>query len=68
MPATEPFYLPENLFYSPVRHLWVRRENGDSKVVVGMDPLGLAALGDLAYIAIAEEGAGVECGERLGTL
>lgn len=48
--------------------MWVLKTEGVRAAAVGMDALGLASLGDLAFIVLNETGTEVKRGEPLGTL
>lgn len=61
------FTFPDDLHYDREHHMWVRQRSG-GEVAIGIDPLGLENLGDLAYVTLAEIGAVVRRGEPLGTL
>jgi glycine cleavage system H protein len=43
-------------------------DSATGRVVIGIDELGLQALGDLVYIALKEVGTPVKRGEAVGTL
>lgn len=47
---------------------WARIDPATGHVIVGMDALGLAALGDLAYITLRPAGMTIRRGEPIGTL
>ena len=64
---TGPYPFPSALHYDPTHHMWVRAE-GNRRVVVGIDVLGLETLGDLAYITLAQVGDQVGRGAACGTL
>jgi glycine cleavage system H protein len=62
------FEFPEELYYESSQHLWLRPQDEKPIVVVGVDRLGLEALGELAYVSLKPAGTRVERGEPLGTL
>lgn len=64
--ATE--HIPDDRWYDGDQHLWARIDPATEQVVVGIDTLGLAALGDLAYITLRAIGTTVRRGEPIGTL
>jgi|SRR5579859_289897 len=66
MLAEGRYLFPPELYYDRSTHLWVRADG--SNVTVGLDPLGLESLGDMAYITLAALGATVRRGEAVGTL
>ena len=49
-------------------HLWAHRDAGTSRVRIGLDAIGLASLGELAYVALQPEGKVVARGEAIGSL
>lgn len=59
---------PGDLCYDRTHHMWVRGIEEENRAVIGIDMLGLASLGDLAYIVLNEAGATVRRGESIGTL
>lgn len=65
-PAT--YHIPDDRYYDRNHHLWVQREPTTGRLVVGLDTLGLAALGDLAYISLQTVGMFVKRGESMGML
>jgi glycine cleavage system H protein len=69
MGTVSGFEFPQELHYEAGQHLWVRLEDGNRIiVVVGVDRLGLEALGELAYVSLQPVGTRVERGRPLGTL
>jgi glycine cleavage system H protein len=48
--------------------MWAQYDPFSGQVTVGIDALGLASLGDLAYVTLKEVGMEVKRGESLGTL
>lgn len=68
--AGEPmrFYFPQDRYYDRVNHLWFQMAPAGSRVNIGMDALGLEALGDLVYLTLSEVGMPVKRGKPLGTL
>jgi len=65
---TQAYDFPLNLFYDREHHMWARYDPANGNIVVGMDVLGLASLGDLAYVSLREVGSKVVRHESLGTL
>jgi len=57
---------PPDRWYDGASHMWARLDSATGRVVVGIDTLGLAALGDLAYISLQALGAMVKRGEGIG--
>ena len=60
--------VPHDRHYDRVHHLWARRDEGTGRVRVGIDAIALMSFGELAYIALPEEGRNVTRGEPLGSL
>jgi glycine cleavage system H protein len=65
---TITYHIPDDRHYDGTHHMWARFEPETGHVVVGIDTLGLAALGDLAYISLQAAGMPVKRGEPIGTL
>lgn len=59
---------PADRHYDRASHLWAKLDPETRRVVIGIDTLGLEALGDLAYIALPEIGGRVERGKAAGTM
>ena len=67
MPRIEDMSFPEDRRYDPVEHLWVKIEG--SRVRIGIDDLGRAAAGTIAYLDLHPPGKRVlRRGGALGTL
>jgi glycine cleavage system H protein len=62
------FHIPDDRYYDGANHLWARVDSTTGRIVVGIDTLGLQALGDLVYITLKEVGTPVKRGEAVGTL
>ncbi|MBI4456614.1 MAG: glycine cleavage system protein H [Acidobacteria bacterium] len=62
------FHIPNDRYYDPVNHLWARVDSATGRIVVGLDALGLSALGDLVYVTLQPVGTPVRRGEPVGTL
>ena len=68
-PSGPPAYpFPDDRHYDRETHLWVQPEPDGASVRVGIDVLGLAALGDLAYVSLCAPGTSVRRGDPIGTL
>ncbi|MCL4294386.1 MAG: glycine cleavage system protein H [Anaerolineae bacterium] len=65
-PAT--YHVPDDRYYDREHHLWVQKDPTTGQVVVGLDTLGLAALGDLAYISLQAADMPIKRGESMGML
>ncbi len=64
----ETYSLPEDRCYGRENHMWAQYDPEKGEVIVGIDALGLAALGDLAYVTLLPVGTTVRRGKSLGTL
>ena len=42
---------PKHLYYEPEHHVWCLVES-DQKIRLGIDPLGISSLGELAYLSL----------------
>ena len=66
--SIEGFRFPADRHYDREHHLWTMAEPDGACILVGLDALSLASLGDLAYVAVSEPGTEVARGESIGTL
>lgn len=66
--SIEGFRFPADRHYDREHHLWAMAEPDGACILVGLDALSLASLGDLAYVAVSEPGTEVARGESIGTL
>lgn len=62
------YEFPDDLYYDAANHQWAKLDVASGHVLVGIDSLGLEALGDLAYISLQAAGTQVRQGESIGTL
>lgn len=62
------YSIPADRFYGRENHMWASYDHATGNVTIGMDALGLASLGDLAYVSLKPVGTKVTRGESLGTL
>lgn len=62
------YEIPSDRAYDREHHMWAKFDTASGNVFVGIDTLGLAALGDLAYVTLKEVGKNVKRGESIGTL
>lgn len=68
MTATvEGFRFPDDRWYDPREHLWVRPE-AEGIVRVGLDEMGQEALGEVVYVDLTAAGREVRRGQALGSL
>ena len=65
---TNSYEIPADRAYDREHHMWAQFDSASGDVFVGIDTLGLAALGDLAYVTLKDVGRSVKRGESLGTL
>ena len=68
MSSATSHQVPEDRHYDAAEHLWALRDAQTGRVRVGIDALGLEALGELSYIAIEQVGGQVLRGQAIGTL
>lgn len=59
--------IPPDRHYDAVNHMWARADDATGRIIVGIDVLGLQALGDLVYVTLKEVGTPVRRGEAFGT-
>ena len=65
---TNSYEIPADRAYDREHHMWAQFDPASSDVFVGIDTLGLASLGDLAYVTLKDVGKSVKRGESMGTL
>ena len=65
---TNSYEIPADRAYDREHHMWAQFDSASGDVFIGIDALGLAALGDLAYVTLKDVGKSVKRGESLGTL
>ncbi|MFQ5803283.1 MAG: glycine cleavage system protein H [Candidatus Methylomirabilales bacterium] len=66
MAEVAAIYLPDDLYYDPKNHLWLRVESG--RVRIGLDQFGQKAAGTVAYIKLLPAGKQVRKGRAFGSL
>jgi len=66
--GSDSYSIPADRYYGRENHMWAQFDPEQGLVVVGMDALGLSALGDLAYVTLQPVGTSVTCGKSFGTL
>jgi glycine cleavage system H protein len=63
---------PAGLWYHPQEHLWISVDDADASgapiVTVGVDAIGVHALGEVVYLQLLEPGQEVERGQAIGSL
>ena len=62
------YEIPEDRSYDREHHMWAQADPASGDIFVGIDTLGLASLGDLAYVTLKPVGATVRRGESVGTM
>lgn len=65
---TNSYEIPADRRYDREHHMWAQFDLASGDVRVGIDTLGLASLGDLAYVTLKDVGISVKRGESMGTL
>ena len=65
---TNSYEIPADRAYDREHHMWAQFDPASNDVFVGIDTLGLASLGDLAYVTLKDVGKSVRRGESMGTL
>ena len=68
MSDTASYDIPDDRLYDGAQHLWVQRNPTTGQVIVGLDALGLASMGDLAYVTLRPTGTALRRGEPIGSL
>ncbi len=66
--TTTTYHLPADRAYDKTHHMWAKPEPTGNQIQVGIDMLGLTALGDLAYISLQAVGMPVKQGQSIGVL
>src|SRR6266508_5385019 len=66
--TTNSYKIPADRAYDREHHMWAQFDITSGDVWVGIDTLGLASLGDLAYITLQAVGMPIKRGESMGTL
>jgi len=65
---TSSYEIPADRAYDREHHMWAQFDPASNDIFVGIDTLGLASLGDLAYVTLKDVGEPVKRGESMGTL
>ncbi len=68
MKPVATYEFPDDRYYDAANHQWAKLDATSGRVFVGIDSLGLEALGELAYISLQAAGVTVRRGESIGTL
>jgi glycine cleavage system H protein len=64
---TMSYQFPDHLYYEKEHHVWCSVESNQC-IRVGIDQLGLASLGDLAYLSLNPHGSEILQGQPMGVL
>lgn len=64
----QDYPIPSDRAYDREHHMWAQFDTASGDVFVGIDTLGLASLGDLAYVTLKDVGMQVKRGESMGTV
>ena len=62
------YHIPDDRYYDGAQHTWAQLDLDENRVVVGIDTLGLEALGDVAYVSLHAVGRLVARGDSIGTV
>jgi glycine cleavage system H protein len=65
---TDSYEIPSDRAYDREHHMWAQYDSASGNVTIGIDTLGLASLGDLAYVTLQAVGIPVQRGQSMGTL
>ena len=68
MTTSSTYEIPSDRAYDREHHMWAQYDSAANQVTVGIDTLGLASLGDLAYVTLQAVGIPVQRGHSMGTL
>ena len=68
MSEPRAFDVPRDRYYDGAHHLWAMRDETSGRARIGIDAIGLEALGELAYVTIGTVDAPVARGASVGTL
>ncbi|MCA8954578.1 MAG: glycine cleavage system protein H [Planctomycetes bacterium] len=60
--------LPADLLHHPEQRLWVRMDPDSGRARIGLDAVGLAALGDVVFVALDPSETELRPGSPFGTL
>jgi glycine cleavage system H protein len=66
--GNDSYSIPADRHYGRENHMWAMFDTTNGQVLVGIDALGLTALGDLAYVTLQPAGTSVYSGKAFGTL
>ena len=70
MARIDGYDFPDDLWYHPLEHLWLRPERAGDEwlITVGVDAVGQDALGEVVYVQLMDAGRVVARGEAVGSL
>ncbi|MCP4361778.1 MAG: glycine cleavage system protein H [Chloroflexi bacterium] len=66
--STQTYQFPDDLYYDDANHMWAKQDEATNRIIVGIDALGLEALGEIAYISLLAVGLSVQHGDSIGVL
>jgi glycine cleavage system H protein len=59
---------PEDLYYYAEHHIWLKQEEGEGKVKIGMDAFGQKIAGKILFVRLRPAGKATKVGKTFGTL
>jgi glycine cleavage system H protein len=62
------YRFPDDRHYDGETHMWAKRETAVNQITIGIDTLGLEALGELAYVSLQAVGMPVKRGDSIGVM
>lgn len=68
MTLNSAYPIPTDRLYDGENHIWAKYDDNSNQVVVGVDTLNLASMGDLAYVSFQPKGTEVKAGESIGVI
>ncbi len=68
MTLDSAYKIPADRYYDGENHIWAKFDDTDGCVVVGVDALNLASMGDLAYVSFKPKGTKVKVGDAVGVI
>ncbi|HLF48657.1 MAG: hypothetical protein HYR50_16240 [Candidatus Rokubacteria bacterium] len=70
--SVDGYGFPEGLWYQREEHLWLNPSEPDGagrrEIIVGVDAIGVQALGDVVYVQLLDPGQSVLRGQAIGSL
>lgn len=68
MTLNSAYHIPDDRLYDGENHIWAQYDDAANQVIVGVDTLNLASMGDLAYVSFQPKGTQVKAGESIGVI